>query len=1080
MANLKEKIQDLLKNTTSQEVKSVCESFLKETDGKDINPTDMIAESLFTNLKNYVNVDSKVGSLLNEKEGHSKSIADIEAQISREAAQRFSDNWDTTRRDKKVSNVGNHVQNSLINENKAKAAENSAILEKLSGLDDVAAKKFVEKSKIDNYCVRESIEAIKGSQIASHPNLKYVLAKFESSILENTSEFLLVSDFLSQITPFKWDPTVKAATVKIQESINSKAADLEVQQTIHAIKSTDNKRFFTDITNRMSEWLYSDNKSVHELVKEMKSYMFNPHVKELTNRLQLMENSKGTQFNIPVKDSNCSVERIVSPVHVDAATNGQVFKAGANFYHAAEGKFKKLTEAQINALPKEFLELCESFFNPHVKVLNENITIYLGNTKVRFDGEKRIFVNEKQIDPSTLGSQLMFHTQQTIFRNTSNMANVAMNIYENLDNICEIDYGKAVLSNVFEGVGAYLFKTNGKIYINKVNPSMNENSFVSANALQTVNLVKEFLSFNMSESLAEFLEGDFKKKAMMESEMDAVLSNIQILEAELDKIEKAILEDPSYADIKEIADAKTLIENELNNLKSQWQSKSDELKNFETVIEKNGDDEEEEEEEPKDEETEEPKEDAEPADDKAAPADDVEDAEAANVATDAPADNTDPEANAEVTDTPPTPEGTATAADTTGTPDGENMATAPAGSATSVVDNGLLGAEGTQAAATGIPGNDHMDANAGGATGDAQIMDAGFVGAAGTQQNGTAAMQTADVISQEAPATPVLTPGADTAQVIPGGVSAEIPTSSTDAAPADAPVDNTPTADNTDDATAAAGTSEAPADADAVVIDVVAKDGDKEPEVKENKNTISENIRVDSKVKDKVSGQNGTVTAINDEEFSILLDGGETVERALGDLEDVADEIEQNITNNEKPIEDPANAATADSEEGMGAPGAYENEEATTATPGEEGQDTEKEEAMFVQATLTIDLGPFKAGDTVEIDAANYTSSGDDDAIKLKEPKDGVNEIPKKYLNVADAKPVDGGDDADSKVAAVLQQIADLETFLNDENTKGSKAIEDAKEKIRKFAKTLEPKEDAAQAPVDDKSTEPKADDEAK
>ena len=69
MANLREKIQDLMKNTSSQEVKVVCESFLKETDGKEINPNDKIAESLFDNLKTYVDKDSQVGALLFEKEG---------------------------------------------------------------------------------------------------------------------------------------------------------------------------------------------------------------------------------------------------------------------------------------------------------------------------------------------------------------------------------------------------------------------------------------------------------------------------------------------------------------------------------------------------------------------------------------------------------------------------------------------------------------------------------------------------------------------------------------------------------------------------------------------------------------------------------------------------------------------------------------------------------------------------------------------------------------------------------------------------------------------------------------------------
>lgn len=1034
MANLKEKIQDLLKNTTSQEVKVVCESFLKEADGKDVNPTDRIAESLFSNLKSYVDKDSQVGALLNEREGYAKSIMDIESQISKNAAQRLSENWDANRRDKKISNVGNLMDNTLKAENIEKAAQGEALLEKLSTIDDASAKKFIDKSKVDSYSLKESIQDIKGSQIANHPNLKYVIAKFESSLMENTPEHLLVSDFLSQINGFKWDPTIKKATEKIQESINSKAAELQVQNTISAIKATDHKRFFTDIVGRMNEWVYSENKNVHDLVKEMKGYMFNPHVKDLAHKLMLMENSKGTQFNIPVKDSNCSVSKIYSPVY--AAVNGQVFRAGNNFYHATDSKFAKLSEAQINALPKEYLELCESFFNPSVKVSDDSITVYLGNTKFRFDGEKRIFVNERQIDATTLGSQLMFHTQQTIFRDTSNMANVAMNIYENLDNICEIDYGKSIMSNVFEGVGVYLFKRDDKVFINKMNPSMNENVFVKANALQTVNLVKEFLSFNMSESLAEFLEGDYKKKALMEGEMNQILSSIQLLEAELDKIEKAILEDPSFADVKEIADAKTLIENELNSLKSKWSESSEELKKFETVSEN---DEEEEEveiiEEPK------AKDDENKGDDEDQDQDNDDDN------GDKDPDGGEPKVEAE---------------ENTGV-DPVTPVEAPQAT-TGVVDTGLLGAEGAQATAT-IPGNDHLDSNAQNAAAPSgEVLNTGFAGAEGAQQANNGQMATD--IKTDTAATPVLTPGPADAAVIPGQAApSSIPVSVTPAAGEATPVANA-TAEvsvNAPDAPAADDAAKAgdEGNKDAEKVDAVVVDVKKEEEVKENQNILAESIGVDSKVKDKVSGKTGTVTAMSDEKFTVLLDDGEPVERTLSDLEDVAQEIEQNVMNNEQPVdkEKAAPAETADD--------ANENENADDAANagGQEGADTEKEEAMFVKATLTIDLGPFKAGDSVEIDAANYTSGGDDDAIKLKEPKDGVSEIPKKYLSVVNDNSAEGGDDADAKVAAVLQQIQDLETFLNDENTKGSKAIEDAKAKIKKFAASL------------DKKDEPKADD---
>jgi hypothetical protein len=532
----------------------------------------------------------------------------------------------------------------------------------------------------------------------------------------------------------------------------------------------------------------------------------------------------------------------------------------------------------------------------------------------------------------------------------------------------------------------------------------------------------------------------------MEGDMNIMLSSIQLLEGELDKIEKVILEDPSFADVKEVADAKTLIENELNKLKARWAEIGEELKKFETITEKEEEEEEVEViEEPKEEEEEEPTEDTEPKVivDDVIVASEEEDAEGA--------------AGAEEVETVAPVE-----------------AAVPTGG---VVDTGLLGAEGAQAAITTIPGNDHLDANAGASTSDTggEVLNTGFAGAEGTQKGETPGVQTSNAILAEIPATAVLTPGPADATVIPGDAApSSIPVSVTPAAGEATPVADA-TAAVSVDATNVENTDDAPADdtegdkdADAsVVVDVKPEGEEKEEEVKENINTLAESIGVDSKVKDKVSGKCGTVTAMNDEKFTVLLDDGEPVERTLSDLEDVADEIEQNITNNEQPVNKDEAADATDAETENQNENETAEDEANAA--GQEGADTEKEEAMYVQATLNIDLGPFKAGDSVEIDAASYTSSGDDDAIKLKDAKDGVSEVPKKYLSVANNTPAEGGDDVDTKVAAVLQQIQDLETFLQDENTKGSKAIEDAKAKIKKFAASLDKEEDK---PADDKSGE--------
>lgn len=522
---------------------------------------------------------------------------------------------------------------------------------------------------------------------------------------------------------------------------------------------------------------------------------------------------------------------------------------------------------------------------------------------------------------------------------------------------------------------------------------MNENKFLKANAIQTVNFVKEFLSFNMSESLGDFLEGDHKKKVEMTSELNNILGDITLVEGELEKIEKVILADPSYAEVKEITDAKTLLENELNNLRSIWQEKNNELKNFEIVEEDKSEPEEEEEEELEAKEDEEEK--VEP---KEEPTEEPELEPEAEVVIEEP---TEPQVQPEV------------------------------------VAHGLAGAEGTQN--TAIQGNDHIEAHADQAVDtNGGVVNAGFAGAEVPHVDNAPEPQ----ISVNP--VPVLTPGTATEVIQGAAAPVAVPVSAGQEAAVDVAVVDVaaPAAEETTSEPIEGGQDETPEE------EIVK--GDEEGKSEEDEE-VTESIGADSKVKDKVTGQPGTVTSVGDEHFIVLLDDGSSVERKLSELEDIEEEIEQNITNNEKPINAEEVTEGAQSEE-------IEGEE------NSEKEEDEKEQDGFVFAALTIDLGPFKAGEQVEIDAANYTAVGDDDPVKLKDEKEGVGEIPKKYLNVVEIeKGVGSGDGVDAKIEDVLMKIKELETFLVGKNIKGSKAIEGAKEKIKKFAASLEDAEEEKQ-----------------
>ena len=1022
MANLKDKIQDLLKNTSSNEIKALCESYLKETSGKDIEGSDKLTENLFTGLKTLVSKDSNVAKLLSETESYNKTKMDLETNISKNAAQRLMENWDSVRRDKKISNVG--TDNTFKTENENKAKQHDMLLESIASVagEDEAAKAMFSNINKNNYRVAESLEKIKKSQIANHPNLKYVIARYENALSEGVAEYKLVKDFLSSIHPFKWDSVIRESYDVVQTVINDRAAEIEVQNVMESIKATDGKRFYSDLIKKMNEWMSSENKNIHDLIREMKGYSFNPLVKDLSNRLMLMENTKGTTFNIPVKSSNCSIQKIYSPVL--ETESGRVFKAGTNYYHSTPSGLKRLSEKQINALPIKFTTLCEDFST--AKVVDDKITLFMGKAKIQIYEDKRIFINEKQIDPSTLGTQLLYHTQVNVFAKTSDLINRIVNVYENIDNICEIDYGKSIVSNVFECVGVFIFKKEDKLFINKVNNSMNENGFYEANAIQAVNMVKEFLSYNLSESLGEFLEGDYKKKAGMEKEAQSILNNIKIVENDLDSIDAAILKDPSLGDVEEIQEAKSLLENELNNLKASWQIVCGKITRFEKLVKEEEEQSEESEEEIK--------------------------------------EIPDEEAEVENPEGSENPEGEEESAEGEEEEGSETLPAAEPAQAASndVVAVGALGAEGAQSA--DIKGNDNMEVIAGSTaaqeapggeeggvvTADGMV-DSGFAGMAGAQS--AAPTAASDAIKTSFPEQTIVTPGQEHAAVV-AAAPTEVKVAAGNEEPAAAEVSG--------DAAAAVNKEEEPAGEEAKEpvaseenpeeVEAEEKEGaeteeesEEEDEEKKNKKVeenkgpeVNEEIEVDSKVKVLSRNAEGTVTAINDGEYTVLLDGGESIPCKQSDLQSLTDEIEAQVSKNEKEV------SNEGKEEGVEVEG----------TDKEQKDDTQE---VYVKASLTIDLGPFKQGDSVEIDASAYTAGGDDDPVKLKSPKEGVSEIPKKYLKLSDeaVSPAEEMSDIQLKTESIIKSLEELETIVKQGDKINDKAIEAAKSKLKRFVEAL-------------------------
>jgi prefoldin subunit 5 len=319
-------------------------------------------------------------------------------------------------------------------------------------------------------------------------------------------------------------------------------------------------------------------------------WSFNPVIKNLVNYLNLSESRSSRNLEIPeVSQSESRVSRIYSPITMRG--NATVFSVGGSIFEANEDEITKLTQRQIARVSPDYLNLVSVFNSEGVKVNENGVFVRLGRKSVRLVEENSdisVYLDNSKLNFKTLGELgklLGLEVGSYLGVNENEAINKVITIHRGFSDIVELDFAKSIISNIYEGVSANLFKWNGRIYVNRINEGMRENSFFQVNGTQAVNTIREFLKYDISEGLTEFLEGEYKVKSIMINDRNKILENISKVEGEIAKIENLMETNQLYSSSKEIKAAHNLLNRELNLLKEKWNQINLELNKIEMTPE---------------------------------------------------------------------------------------------------------------------------------------------------------------------------------------------------------------------------------------------------------------------------------------------------------------------------------------------------------------------------------------------------------------------------------------------------------------------------------------------------------------
>ena len=168
--------------------------------------------------------------------------------------------------------------------------------------------------------------------------------------------------------------------------------------------------------------------------------------------------------------------------------------------------------------------------------------------------------------------------------------------FESVDLVCELDDFTTIQNQEFTDVFLTMIGVQEGIYINKVNPGMRLNEMIKLNtATETVDIVKEFINFDISPILSERLLAENNEKAIKESKRKDLTDSLSFLEEKKLEVKAAI---KVLGETEELSEALDLLDEELrgkekelaNSYISEKKSKDDYLNDgfVEASVKKDG------------------------------------------------------------------------------------------------------------------------------------------------------------------------------------------------------------------------------------------------------------------------------------------------------------------------------------------------------------------------------------------------------------------------------------------------------------------------------------------------------------
>ena len=402
-----------------------------------------------------------------------------------------------------------------------------------------------------SYSVKESLTVLEEALNAFPMKLKNADLSAISEELENSTDpnlkFKIARNLYTKLSQSTWLNPISELREYIMESYNNAKWEFRISESIARTENQKGKlieSLNSDLVSLLNEsdvkskfsivaakhpWSIDAKQIVNEMNAEDQKVASTANGKVVSVLSPVLESEEGLTFHLHGKNytyngTNITEANVTDPRFFDVSEGLNMFSRNGNIlslhgennksleYNITEGT---LTMGKVNMTNYSIIELKEALL------------------ATNFSGYRNQWQNDK-----------------------------ICKFFESIDLLAEMDNFTTIQNQEFVDVFLTMIGVSEGFFINKVNPGMQLNEMLKIDtATKTVEVVKEFINFDVSPILSEKLIAENNDKAIEESKRKDLTDSISFLEEKKSEVEAAI---KKLGETEELTEALNLLAEELN------------------------------------------------------------------------------------------------------------------------------------------------------------------------------------------------------------------------------------------------------------------------------------------------------------------------------------------------------------------------------------------------------------------------------------------------------------------------------------------------------------------------------------